>query len=98
MARIIKREEIGMDVVSGGELYTALQVGFPMENIIFHGNNKTVDELELAIKNDVGRIVVDNFIHTRAIRSDKGAFIFFVSSNAFFESVVSSSIRFPSAS
>ena len=60
MARIIKREEIGMDVVSGGELYTALEVGFPMENVIFHGNNKTVDELELAIKNNVGRIVVDN--------------------------------------
>lgn len=60
MARIIKREGIGMDVVSGGELYTAIQVDFPMENIIFHGNNKTVDELELAIKNNVGRIVVDH--------------------------------------
>lgn len=60
MARIIKREEIGMDVVSGGELYTALEVGFPTENIIFHGNNKTVDELELAIEHNVGRIVADN--------------------------------------
>jgi len=60
MARIINREGIGMDVVSGGELYTAIQVGFPMENIIFHGNNKTPDEIELAIKNNVGRMVVDN--------------------------------------
>lgn len=60
MARIIKREGIGMDVVSGGELYTALNVDFPMEDIIFHGNNKSLDELELAIKNDVGRIVVDH--------------------------------------
>lgn len=60
MARIIKREGIGMDVVSGGELYTALQVEFPMEKVIFHGNNKSIDELELAIKNDVGRIVVDH--------------------------------------
>lgn len=60
MARIIKREGIGIDVVSGGELYTALQVEFPMEKVIFHGNNKTIDELELAIKNDVGRIVVDH--------------------------------------
>lgn len=60
MARIIKHEGIGMDVVSGGELYTAMQVGFPMEKIIFHGNNKTIDELELAIENNVGRIVVDN--------------------------------------
>ena len=60
MARIIKREGIGMDVVSGGELYTAIQVDFPMEEIIFHGNNKTVDELRMAIENNVGRIVVDN--------------------------------------
>ncbi len=60
MARIVKREGIGMDVVSGGELYTALSVDFPREDIIFHGNNKTYDELEMAIKNDVGRIVVDH--------------------------------------
>ncbi len=60
MARIIKSEGIGMDVVSGGELYTAIQVGFPMEKIIFHGNNKTVDELRLAVENNVGRIVVDH--------------------------------------
>lgn len=60
MARIIKREGIGMDVVSGGELYTAIQADFPMEKIIFHGNNKTFDEIELAIENNVGRIVVDN--------------------------------------
>lgn len=60
MARIIKESGIGMDVVSGGELYTAIQVDFPMEKIIFHGNNKTVDELELAIENNVGRIVVDH--------------------------------------
>ena len=60
MARIVKREGLGIDVVSGGELYTAMSVDFPMENIIFHGNNKTYDELELAIKNNVGRIVVDH--------------------------------------
>ncbi|MDX9917710.1 MAG: diaminopimelate decarboxylase [Gudongella sp.] len=59
MARIIKREGLGMDVVSGGELYTALSVDFPAEKIMFHGNNKTYDELELAISNNVGRIVVD---------------------------------------
>lgn len=60
MARIVKESGIGMDVVSGGELYTAIQVDFPMEKIIFHGNNKTIDELELAIENNVGRIVVDH--------------------------------------
>lgn len=60
MARIIKREGLGMDVVSGGELYTAIQVDFPMENIIFHGNNKTLDEIELAVEHNIGRFVVDN--------------------------------------
>lgn len=61
MARIIKREGLGMDVVSGGELYTAIKVDFPMEKIVFHGNNKTLDEIEMAVKHNVGRIVVDNF-------------------------------------
>lgn len=60
MARIIKREGIGIDVVSGGELYTAMEVDFPCEKIIFHGNNKTLDELEMAIEYGVGRIIVDN--------------------------------------
>ena len=60
MARIIKREGIGMDVVSGGELYTAIEIGFPEEKIVFHGNNKTLHELEMAVGNGVGRIVVDN--------------------------------------
>lgn len=60
MARIINREGLGMDVVSGGELFTAISVGFPMDKIIFHGNNKTLDEIEMAIEHNVGRIVVDN--------------------------------------
>ncbi len=60
MARIIKREGLGMDVVSGGELYTALEVDFPMDRVIFHGNNKSIEEIEMAVKNDVGRIIVDN--------------------------------------
>ena len=60
MARIVKDEGIGMDVVSGGELFTAMSIDFPMENIIFHGNNKSMEELEMAIKNNVGRIIVDH--------------------------------------
>lgn len=67
MARIIKREGLGMDVVSGGELYTAIQVDFPMEKIIFHGNNKTREEIEMAVQNGVGRIVVDNFLELKLI-------------------------------
>lgn len=58
--RIVNNQGLGIDVVSIGELYTALSVGFPAKKIIFHGNNKTVEELEDAIKNKVFRIVVDN--------------------------------------
>lgn len=61
MCRIINSEGLGLDVVSGGELFTAHTVNFPMEKVIFHGNNKTLDELEMAIELGVGRIVVDNF-------------------------------------
>ena len=60
MARIVKREGLGMDVVSGGELYTAIKVDFPMDKIVFHGNNKSPDEIEMGVKNNVGRFVVDN--------------------------------------
>ncbi len=60
MYRIVQSEGLGCDVVSGGELYTALSAGFKPENIFFHGNNKTPDELEYALKSGVGRIVVDN--------------------------------------
>ena len=58
--KIIAEEGLGADVVSGGELYTALKAGFPMEKIYFHGNNKTDEELEMAVKNGVGHIIVDN--------------------------------------
>ena len=60
MYRIVKDEGICTDVVSGGELYTALAAGFLAEKIGFHGNNKTPDELKYALQNKVGRIIVDN--------------------------------------
>lgn len=60
MCRICNQEGTGIDVVSGGELYTALSAGFPAEKIVFHGNNKTYAELEAAVENGVGRIIVDN--------------------------------------
>ncbi len=60
MCRIIDNEGLDLDVVSGGELYTAIKAGFPMEKIIFHGNNKTLDEIRMAVDHKVGRIVVDN--------------------------------------
>ena len=60
MCRICKEEKMGLDVVSGGEIFTAVKAGFPSERICFHGNNKTNDELTMALDNNVGRIVVDN--------------------------------------
>lgn len=60
MCRLAQEEGLGLDVVSGGELYTALQAGFPAQHIYFHGNNKTPQEMELALHANVGRIVVDN--------------------------------------
>ena len=67
MCRIIKEEGLGIDVVSGGELYTALSVDFPPEKIVFHGNNKTADEIKMALESGVGRIVVDNLTELRTI-------------------------------
>jgi diaminopimelate decarboxylase len=61
MYRIIEQEGLGIDVVSGGELFTAFQANFNPSRIYFHGNNKSKAELEMAIKAGVGRIVVDNF-------------------------------------
>ena len=58
---LVNEEGLGLDVVSGGELHTALSVDFPVEKIYFHGNNKTPDELQMAVKNRVGGVVVDNF-------------------------------------
>ena len=60
VCRMIEDEGLGLDVVSGGELYTALQAGFPAARIYFHGNNKSPDELALALESGVGRFMVDN--------------------------------------
>ena len=60
MCRILAEENIGLDAVSGGELYTALKAGMDPDNIVFHGNNKTQLELTTAIAESVGKIVVDS--------------------------------------
>lgn len=72
MCKIITREGLGLDVVSGGELYTTIKADVPMENIIFHGNNKSIEELEMAITHDVGRIVVDNYYELELINKIAG--------------------------
>ncbi|MPM17423.1 Diaminopimelate decarboxylase [bioreactor metagenome] len=60
MCKLIEEQGLYLDVVSGGELYTAYKANFPMDKIYFHGNNKTLEEIEFGIKLGVGRFVVDN--------------------------------------
>ena len=59
--KIAAQENIGIDAVSGGELFTAFSAGFNPAKICLHGNNKLLNELELALDNGVGLIVVDSF-------------------------------------
>jgi diaminopimelate decarboxylase len=72
MCNIVKEEGLWLDVVSGGELYTAYRSGFPMERVYFHGNNKTAEEIEMGIKLGVGRFVVDNFSEIEIISAIAG--------------------------
>lgn len=60
MYKITAEEGLGADVVSGGELYTALKAGFDPSKIYFHGNNKTYDEIDFAVKSRVGTFVADS--------------------------------------
>ncbi|MCD5324556.1 MULTISPECIES: diaminopimelate decarboxylase [Pontibacillus] len=62
MARLANEEALSLDVVSGGELYTALEAGFPAARIHFHGNNKSEEELAMALDAEIGCFVVDNFL------------------------------------
>lgn len=59
--QVANEEGAYTDVVSAGELYTAMKANFPMERVSFHGNNKSKEELEMAVKNHVGKIMIDNF-------------------------------------
>ena len=61
VSRIIASEGFGFDVVSGGEIYTLYKAGIDMSKVLFNGNNKTPEEIELAIKYGVGRFSIDNF-------------------------------------
>ena len=60
MARLVTDAGMSMDVATGGELAVALAAGMPPERLVFHGNNKSVAELRLALETRVGRIVIDN--------------------------------------
>lgn len=69
MCKIIEREGLCIDVVSGGELYTAIKADFPPEKIEFNGNNKSLVELEMAIDYNIGRIIVDGLDELKLIES-----------------------------
>ncbi len=58
--RVMQNLDMGIDIVSAGEMYTAAQAGFDLTKACFHGNNKTIKEIEMALDYRVGRIVVDN--------------------------------------
>lgn len=69
MVQLAEEEGLSLDVVSGGELYTAIQAGFPAERIHFHGNNKSMEELEMAIHHQIGCIVIDNFYEIELLKT-----------------------------
>lgn len=61
MYQLVAQEGGHIDVVSGGELYTAMKADFPMQNVSFHGNNKSASELEMAVDQQIGVVILDNF-------------------------------------
>ena len=60
MIKLVESKGLDLDVVSGGELYTAHKAGFPMKRVHLHGNNKLVNEIEMAVEYGIDTIVVDN--------------------------------------
>ncbi|EMF0571953.1 diaminopimelate decarboxylase [Enterococcus sp. H57] len=67
MLYLVREYGFGLDVVSGGEIYTALQADFPRDTIYFHGNNKTPEELIYALENDLLHIVADNLMEVELL-------------------------------
>ena len=62
VVRILDEEGFGFDMVSGGEIYTAYTAGADMKKSLFNGNNKSCDELQMAVELGVGLISADNFL------------------------------------
>ena len=71
--KLAAEEGMGIDCVSGGELYTAARAGFPPERIYFHGNNKTDSDIAQAMDMGVGRFVVDNLDELYAVAREAEA-------------------------
>lgn len=70
--KIAASENIGIDCVSAGEIYTAFQAGFPLERAYFHGNSKTDDEIRFAIDHGVGHFVCDSIEEVSAVNEIAG--------------------------
>lgn len=73
MYRVLADEHMGADVVSGGELYTALRAGYPPEKLYLHGNHKNDWELELALDHKIGHVMVDNAYELERLDQMAGA-------------------------
>ncbi len=73
LARLLSEEGLGLDVVSAGELHIAQTAGFPLDRVYQHGNNKSAEELKLALEWRVGRIVVDNLSELKMLDEIAGA-------------------------
>uniref|UniRef100_UPI0039EACCBC diaminopimelate decarboxylase n=1 Tax=Clostridium perfringens TaxID=1502 RepID=UPI0039EACCBC len=69
MCNLVNEENLYLDVVSGGELYTAYKAGFPLERIYFHGNNKSDYEIDLGVRLEIGRFIVDNIHELEVLNS-----------------------------
>lgn len=69
MAHLAHKEGLWIDAASGGELYIAVQGGIPAGHVIFHGNNKTDDEIDMAVSMGVGRIVVDSLCELERVKA-----------------------------
>ncbi|MBT9173004.1 MAG: Diaminopimelate decarboxylase [Syntrophomonadaceae bacterium] len=69
MCRLVGQEELALDVASGGEIYTALKAGFAPEKMIFHGNNKTPEEIRQALRAGLGRFVADSISELELLAS-----------------------------
>ena len=67
---LMKEEQMGIDVVSSGEIYTALQAGYDLSRAYFHSNNKTDEDIRYSMENGIGYFVADNVEEIRAIEAE----------------------------
>ena len=74
ITKLLDSEGFAFDTVSIGEIYTVLNSGVSLSKVLFNGNNKTEEELDFAIKNDIGRISVDNFLEVKLISKIAGRY------------------------